>query len=89
MRGKIESAMSNVESAIKGDDKTAIERALGELESSRMELGKAIYAAQAAAGGSPGAGGGPGPTEGDPRASAGGKKDDVIDAEFEVKDEKR
>src|SRR5262249_51186387 len=40
VRGKIESALSNVESTIKGEDKTAIERSLAELESARMELGK-------------------------------------------------
>ncbi len=86
IRGKIESALSAVETAIKGDDASAIERTLKELETSRMELGKAIYAAQSAANGAPGAS--PGSANGTSDASA-KPKDDVIDAEFEVKDEKR
>ncbi len=88
VRSKIESAASNLESAIKGEDKSAIERALKELETASMELGKAVYEATNAAG----AAGAPGATAGAAGGSAGdasGKKDDVIDAEFEVKDEKR
>ncbi|MBL8763261.1 MAG: molecular chaperone DnaK [Phycisphaerae bacterium] len=81
-RGQIESAASNLETAIKGDDKPAIEAAMKNLEKVSMELGKAVYEAEAKKSGAstPGAG----------AASAGaeGKKDDVIDAEFEVKDEK-
>jgi len=82
-RSNIESAISAVENAVKGDDKDAIERTLSELEKSAAELGKAMYEAtaaqtagaeQAAEGGE--AGGGEG---------AGGE--DVIDAEYEVKDE--
>jgi len=82
-RSNIESAISAAENAVKGDDKDAIERTLSELEKSAAELGKAMYEAtaaqtagaqQAAEGGE--AGGGEG---------AGGE--DVIDAEYEVKDE--
>jgi molecular chaperone DnaK len=91
IRGKIEQAISGVETAVKGEDKTAIERTLAELENSRMELGKAIYAAT----GTPGAAGGPTPPGGQTAGATSGAgaptggKDDVIDAEFEVKDEKR
>ena len=74
VRSKIESAMSNVEDKIKGDDKDAIEAALKELEESSMELGKVVY--EAAAQDATGAG---------PVPEAGG--DDVIDADYEVKDE--
>src|SRR5690606_13810143 len=42
VRGKIESAVSNVEGKIKGDDKDAIEAALKELETASMELGKIV-----------------------------------------------
>jgi molecular chaperone DnaK len=77
-RGKVESAITNLETALKGEDKAAIQAALKNLNDSSMELGKAVYeATQAsqAAGAKPEAGG---------TKPAG--KDDVIDAEYEVKD---
>jgi len=81
VRSNIESALSNVEGKVKGDDKTALERALKELETASMELGKVIYQSEAAkqSGSAPGS---------DTQGSAGNNgKDDVVDAEFEVKDE--
>ncbi|MBI1190112.1 MAG: molecular chaperone DnaK [Tepidisphaera sp.] len=80
VRGKIESAMSNLESKIKADDKAAIEAAMKELETASMELGKIVYEEAAKKAGGDGAAGG---------ATTGGeaKKDDVIDAEYKVKDE--
>jgi molecular chaperone DnaK len=83
VRGRIESALSSLEDKIKGDDKAAIEAAIKELESSSMELGKAVYEAQAKAGAG---GGAAGPNAG---ASESEKKggEDVIDAEYKVKDE--
>ncbi|MFN5958271.1 MAG: molecular chaperone DnaK [Planctomyces sp.] len=94
VRSKIESAASNLEGAIKGEDKSAIERAMKELETASMELGKAVYEATNAAGGAAGgaASGAPGAAAGAAAGGSGdaaGTKDDVIDAEFEVKDEKR
>jgi molecular chaperone DnaK len=81
-RGKIESALSSLETKLKTDEKAAIEAAMNELDKARMELGKAVYEAtkNAAAGTGPAASG-PAP-EGD------AKKDDVIDAEFKVKEDK-
>ena len=78
-RGKIESAISSVEEKVKGDDKTAIERAVKELETASMELGKAVYesAKSQSAGGAAPSGPAPGGE---------GKKDDVVDAEFKVKE---
>jgi molecular chaperone DnaK len=78
VRGKIESAVSNLEDKVKGDEKAAIEAAMRELDTASMELGKVIYEAQKAGGGAPPAG--------DAQASGGGGKDDVIDAEYKVKD---
>jgi molecular chaperone DnaK len=87
-RGNIESALSNLESKLKEDNKQAIEAALKQLNDASVELGKAVY--ESAAGGvgkgaSPegakasGSGGAPG--------GGGGKNtDDVIDAEYEVKE---
>lgn len=79
IRGKVESAVSNLEDKLKGDDKDAIEAAIKELETASIELGKVVYeaaAAQQTAGG------------GEAESSSDGKDDDVIDAEYEVKDDK-
>ncbi|CAN0576933.1 unnamed protein product [Laminaria digitata] len=84
VRGKIESAISDLESKLKDDSitKEALEAGLKDLESASMELGKVIYEQQAAAAGGDGA---PSPEE---SASSGGDDSDVIDAEYEVKDDK-
>ncbi|MFG0306575.1 MAG: molecular chaperone DnaK [Phycisphaerales bacterium JB040] len=71
VRSQIEGAISNLEEKLKGDEKEPIEAALKELQNASMELGKVVYE-QSGAGGA--AGDEPG-------------NDDVIDAEYEVKDE--
>ncbi len=71
--GKVEAALADLETAMKGDDKAQIESRTKTLE----EAGQALYAAAAAAE-QPGAPGG----------DAGAPAEDVVDAEFtEVKDE--
>jgi molecular chaperone DnaK len=84
IRGNIESAISNLEDKLKGEDKTAIEAALKQLNDASIELGKAVYEATAAQTPPPGPAAPPGPETGG-EASGG---DDVIDAEYEVKDDK-
>ncbi len=84
VRTKIESDLSNVESKLKGDDKDAIEAALSQLEQSSMELGKLVY--EAAAGQAQAAGDAEPGAEG---SGSSGADDDVIDAEYEVKDESK
>ncbi len=85
-RSKIENAIGTLETAIKSEAKDPIERAMKELETASYELGKAVYeATKGAEAGVPGAT----PDAGAGAAAGGGKKDDVIDAEFEVKDEKK
>ena len=80
-RSEIESAIANLEEKLKGDDKAAIEAAQANLEKVAAELGKAAYEATSAPDSAePGANDGPGGSE-----SKG--DDDVIDAEFEVKDD--
>jgi len=79
LRGKLESAMSNVESAVKGDDKKAIDAAVKALSEAALELGKIAYESSKDPAGQAGAQGAAG-------AASGGKPDDVIDAEYEVKD---
>ena len=76
-RAKVESAITNLESKVKGDDRAAIEAALKGLNDSAMELGKAAYEASKQAGGAAS-----GSTTSEPNKG----KDDVIDAEYEVKD---
>ncbi|MCH8150791.1 MAG: molecular chaperone DnaK [Planctomycetes bacterium] len=81
-RGSIESAISNLEDKIKEDDKAAIEAALKQLNDAAIELGKAVYEAASS---TVGAGSTEGATD---DASAESKPDeDVIDAEYEVKDD--
>ncbi|MEX0887260.1 MAG: molecular chaperone DnaK [Phycisphaeraceae bacterium] len=80
-RSHIESALSSVEEKVKGDDAEAIKRALEELNKQAQELGKAVYqtAGQQPGGDASASGGG----EGDGGKGGG---DDVIDAEYEVKE---
>ena len=75
--GRVETAIADLETALKGDDKAQIEAKAKALE----EAGQSLYAAAAAAGqGDAGAGPAPG----------GAPQDDVVDAEFtEVKDDKK
>ena len=77
IRSTIESNVANLEDKLKGDDKDAIEAAVKQLNDSATELGKAVY--EAAAAESSG-------SEESPEAAS-GDNDDVIDAEYEVKDD--
>jgi molecular chaperone DnaK len=81
-RGKVESSIAALEDAVKSDSKPSIETAMKNLNDASMELGKAVYEASKTAGAAGAAGAA---AEG---ASPAGekKKDDVIDAEFEVKE---
>jgi molecular chaperone DnaK len=83
---KIESALKDVDEAIKGDDKAAIEAKTEALMTASQKLGEKVYAeAQAAAGA--GAAGAPEADAAAPSAkSAKADDDNVVDAEFkEVK----
>jgi molecular chaperone DnaK len=79
VRSKIENAVSNLEGKLKDESATkeSIEAAVKELESASMELGKVIYEQTAAQAGKAGG----------PDAENG--NDDVIDAEYEVKDDNK
>ena len=80
-RSNIESSLSNLEAKLKEDDKEAIQAAMKQLNDNAMELGKAVYEATAAENEA-------GAESGDDGASAeAAGDDDVIDAEYEVKDE--
>jgi molecular chaperone DnaK len=88
-RGRIESAISDVRTALKSDDKAAIEKKTEQLNQAAAALAQKAYAD---AGGASAAGGpGASADAGASTQSAGkGGKDDVVDAEFEeVKDKDR
>jgi molecular chaperone DnaK len=100
-RGKVESAINNLRTALKGDDGNAIRKAQERLMQDAQAIGKIIYeetAKRQTAGTStppppPGGSGAGGPGAGSAGAGGSGTggpgaKDDVIDAEFEVKDSK-
>jgi len=80
IRGNIESALSNVEEKAKGDDAEAIKRALEELNNVAQELGKAVY--EQAGAQEAGAAGGQQASDKASKES----DEDVVDAEYEVKD---
>jgi molecular chaperone DnaK len=82
-RSAVENALSNLEGKMKGDDKAAIQSAMNELEKASMELGKVVYEEAAKKAGSTAE---PKPADA-PAGAAAGKKDDVIDAEFKVKED--
>jgi molecular chaperone DnaK len=91
VRGNIESALNSLRDALKSDDGDRIKKTLENLQTASQKLGEEIYKATAAKGGpSAGAGPTPGPEASTDRGAAGatpGKKDeDVIDAEYEVKE---
>jgi molecular chaperone DnaK len=80
-RRAIENAMADLKEALKGGDAEAITAKSNALAQASMKLGEAMYKQSQDTGAGPG---GPGAGEG------GGKKDDVVDAEFtEVDDDKK
>ncbi len=89
IRGNIESAVTALKDAVKSDDGDRIKKATEALTQASYKLGEEMYKAQAAAAGANPDAGGPAPEAPADQASSEKKKDeDVIDAEFEVKDKK-
>lgn len=78
IRSNIESSISNLEDKLKSDDKAAIEAALKDLENASTELGKVVYEQTSASQGA---------AAGDAGGDNAGGDDDVIDADFTVKDD--
>jgi molecular chaperone DnaK len=87
VRGNIENAISNVESKMQEEDPQAIKKAIEELQTQAQELGKAIYEAQGSeAGATAGAGAQADQTGQAQQGGDGSSDEEVIDAEYEVKD---
>jgi molecular chaperone DnaK len=92
-RGKIESAINNLKEATKSEDAESIKKAIENLNNVTQELGKTLYeeaakkqaaAGQAQAQAQPGQADQAPPQEGEVKRKG---SDDVIDAEFEAKDQ--
>jgi molecular chaperone DnaK len=88
-RGKIENTINNLKNVAKGEDADAIKKAIENLATASQELGKVLYEEAARKQASSASSGGrteqtPPPPEGKVKRKGG---DDVIDAEFEAKDQ--
>ena len=84
-RAKVESALSDLRTAMKSDDKAAIDKKAEALAPASAAIAQQAYAGAEGEGAS----GGEGAT-GKAGARAGGQDDNVVDAEFEeVKDDKK
>ena len=83
-RGNIESALSNLRDALKSDDAERIRRAIDNLQSSSHKVAEQMY--QAAGAARKGGAGTPPPQGEAPTGEPAGKGEDVIDAEYEVKE---
>jgi molecular chaperone DnaK len=82
-RAKVESALSDLRSVLKGDDKGAIDKKAEALMQASGNIAQQAAAAQAG-------GGAPAGEAGGASASTGKSNDDAVDAEFEeVKDKKQ
>ena len=92
-RAKVESAVSDLRTALKGDDRNVIEKKSEALAQASAGIAQRAHAAEGGATGDAGAGttGAAGAGDGSGGgASAGAGREDVVDAEFEeVKDKGR
>ena len=87
-RGKIESAANNLREAVKTDNADAIKKAVENLGTASQELGKVLYEEAAKKQAASAAADSEGQQAPPPEEKVGKKGgDDVIDAEFEAKDE--
>jgi molecular chaperone DnaK len=86
-RAKVESALSDLRTALKGEDKAAIDKKAEVLAQASAAIAQRAQAAEA---GAAGGGAEPGAAGGGPAGGQGGPREDVVDAEFEeVKDKGR
>ena len=83
-KSKVDTAVEQARTALRGDDVEAIRRAQEELTKAFSEAGQTFYAQQGAAGAPNGDG------QGEPAgATAGRANDDVVEADYEIVDDKK
>src|SRR3984893_14396139 len=89
-RARVESAISDLRTALKSDDKAVIEKKTDALAQASAAIAQRAYASEQGAGAGPGAGGAGGGQAGAGAQGGAAGRDDVVDAEFEeVKDKDR
>jgi len=89
-RKEIEAAVEDLQEAMKGSDRSAIQSKTERLAELSGKLAERMYKETGAAGEAAGSGGGPGADGSGGDGGAGGHSEDVVDAEFEeVNDDKK
>nr|MBA3760533.1 Hsp70 family protein [Gemmatimonadales bacterium] len=90
-KARLDAALEAGRQALRSGDADGIRRALDELNTSYSAAGAALYQSAGAAGAEGGAGGGeaPGGGPGEPAPAAQAGSDDVVDADYEIVDEKK
>lgn len=79
-RSAIEAALESLKKAKEGDDKAALQAAIGSFSEKAQKLGEVVYKAQQEEAGATASEAAPGP-----EASGGGDAEEPVDADFEVK----
>ena len=87
LRTRLNNAVERARKAHRGDDMNEIKGALEELSAAFQAAGQSVYAAQAQAASAPPAG--EGAADGANAAGAEPKKDDVVEADYEIVDENK
>jgi len=87
LRTRLTNAVERARKAHRGDDMNEIKGALEELSAAFQAAGQAVYAAQAQASTPPGGDAGAGSAGG--TAGEGAKKEDVVEADYEIVDDKK
>ncbi|MGA2496859.1 MAG: Hsp70 family protein, partial [Tepidisphaeraceae bacterium] len=86
VRGSIESALNNLKESLKSEDADPIRKAIENLQQIVSKMGEAVYGKSGPQAGGPGPQPQPGATRPGAAATGAKKDDDVIDAEYEVKE---
>jgi len=88
VRSEVESAVNNLKDALKSEDGERIKKSIETVQTAVGKIGQEVYGGAGAPGGQPGGAPGSDRATGGPNPAEGAKKkdEDVIDAEYEVKE---
>jgi molecular chaperone DnaK len=92
LKSKLDAAVERARKALRADDQSEIRSAQEELTRAYSEAGQSLYQQQGAAGGTgptPGESGQEPPSGGATGGQPGAKPDDVVEADYEIVDEKK